>query len=103
MDIVIESLNRLDEKLQGTPQYARYLWDKQNDGSFRHIDENDFSNFVHQHLIEDLKNRGIISNREVEIRRGYGGGKGERPDIIIQAVSKGAPMMDMIRLQSLLR
>jgi hypothetical protein len=88
MDAVIESLNNLDIKLQGVTPTARFLWDKYRDGTFHPKDENDLSNYVKSHLEDDLKNKGIISNREVEIRRIYGGRKGERPDIIVQAISR---------------
>lgn len=36
----------------------------------------------------DLKSRGIIINREVELRRGSGGDPGERTDIHVDAVIK---------------
>ncbi len=39
-------------------------------------------------LDRDLKSRGIIVNREVELRRGYGGNSGERTDIHVDAVFK---------------
>ena len=38
------------------------------------------------HLEEDLKQRGIIANREVQIRSGTGGASGERTDIHVDAV-----------------
>lgn len=85
-NLVLESLQRFEEKLQGTTSGARMMWDKQADGNFKPVDENDFSNFIKQHLLDDLCGRGIIVNREVEINRGYGQGKGQRPDIIIDAV-----------------
>ena len=42
---------------------------------------NAFSDYVTIHLREDLGRRGVIVNREVEIRNGEGSGKGERTDI----------------------
>ncbi|MHC5934407.1 hypothetical protein [Nostoc sp.] len=45
-------------------------------------DENRFSDYVARYLKNNLKNRGIILNREVEIRRG------ERTDIQVDAVIK---------------
>ena len=55
---------------------------------FRPIDENAFSDYVKRYLDRDLKSRGIIVNREVELRRNYGGKPGERTDIHIDAVLK---------------
>lgn len=42
------------------------------------------------HLDEDLKQKGVIVNREVEIRRGERTGKGERTDIHVAAISRGS-------------
>jgi hypothetical protein len=87
---LIESLERLELKLQGETPAARDLWDKNNgkNNLFRPIDENAFSDYVKRFLDEDLKSRGIIANREVELRRGSGGNPGERTDIHVDAVAK---------------
>ncbi|QSV71741.1 MAG: hypothetical protein HEQ20_14545 [Aphanizomenon flos-aquae KM1D3_PB] len=53
-------------------------------------DENSLSDYVARYLKNNLKNRGIILNREVEIRPLQGGGKGERTDIQVDAVIKKA-------------
>ena len=42
------------------------------------------------HLDEDLRNAGIVVNREVEIRRGHSPGIGERTDIHVDAISYNA-------------
>jgi len=66
MDIVIGSLKRLENKLQrGEHPQAINLWNEK-----RPKDENRLSDYVKVHLEEDLKNKGIIVNREVEIKRG---------------------------------
>ncbi|MCQ3944675.1 MAG: hypothetical protein DPW11_02775 [bacterium] len=66
MDIVIASLKRLEGKLQrGEHPQAINLWNEK-----RPKDENRLSDYVKVHLEEDLKSRGIIVNREVEIKRG---------------------------------
>jgi hypothetical protein len=66
MDIIIGSLKRLEGKLQsGEHPQAINLWNEK-----RPKDENRLSDYVKVHLEEDLKNRGIIVNREVEIKRG---------------------------------
>lgn len=88
MDLVIDSLQRLEARLQGVTPVARILWDKQEDGRFKHVDENVFSDWINQHLYDDLLGQGIVANREVEIRRGYGQGKGQRTDILISAVTE---------------
>ena len=85
LDVLIESLNRLEAELQGETPAAPFLWnewkEKNEKKRYRPKDENAFSDYVKRHLEGDLKQRGIIANREVEIRNGEGSGKGERTDI----------------------
>jgi hypothetical protein len=57
-------------------------WRKITDSAYIPRDENRFSDYVARYLKTNLKNRGIILNREVEIRRG------ERTDIQVDAVIK---------------
>ncbi|MEA1909107.1 MAG: hypothetical protein U9N43_08790, partial [Euryarchaeota archaeon] len=90
LDVLIESLKRLEEELQGETPAARDIWDRVDKKRYRPIDENGFSDYVKRHLEGDLKQRGIIANREVEIRRGEGSGTGERTDIYIDAVVRGS-------------
>jgi len=77
LEVVVESLKRLDAKLHAEIPAAQFLWDRR-----RPKDENAFSDFVAMHLRDDLKQRGIISNREVQIHQI------ERTDIHIDAVSE---------------
>src|SRR5207245_124218 len=53
-------------------------------------EENALSDFVKSHLDRELKERGVIVNREVEIRRRIGASPGERTDIHVDAVMRGA-------------
>jgi hypothetical protein len=89
VEVLIEALKRLEANLQGETPAAREIWDRLHDGVYRPVDENDFSDYVKRHL-EDLNQRGIIINREVEIRRGTGGDSGERTDIHVNAVIPAA-------------
>lgn len=88
-EVIIKSLERLEEKLQGETPAAIFLWDTRR-GIYEPKSENEFSDYVKLHLVEDLREGGIIVNREVEIRRGEGIGKGERTDIHVDAVVRGA-------------
>jgi predicted NACHT family NTPase len=90
LDVLLESLKRLELELQGETPACRDLWDKDTgrDNLFRPIDENAFSDYVKRFLDRDLKSRGIVVNREVELRRSYGGNPGERTDIHVDAVLK---------------
>ncbi|GAP99541.1 NACHT domain-containing protein [Leptolyngbya sp. NIES-2104] len=90
LKVLIESLQRLELELQGETPAARDLWDKTQARAqvFKPIDENAFSDYVKRFFDRDLKSRGIIVNREVELRRNYGSNIGERTDIHVDAVLK---------------
>ncbi|WP_226574440.1 NACHT domain-containing protein [Microseira wollei] len=88
LDVLLESLKRLELELQGETPAVRDLWDKVDDKKFKPVDENAFSDYVKRFLDKDLKSRGIVVNREVELRRNYGGSPGERTDIHVDAVVK---------------
>lgn len=88
LDVIIASLETLQKKLQGKTYAAVHLWDRVAPKKFRPVDENRLSDFVKWHLEEDLGNRGVVINREVEIRQGIGTGRGERTDIQVDAVLK---------------
>lgn len=94
LEVIIESLRRLEEKLHGETPAVADLWNKIGDKYCRPKDENGFSDYVKRHLDEDLRSNGIIVNREVEIRRAEGPGSGQRTDIHVDAVIRG-PGTDM--------
>ncbi|HKO90392.1 MAG TPA: ATP-binding protein [Polyangiaceae bacterium] len=89
LDLVVESLDRLQGLLQGETPLAEFLWNEQTGGRAPKA-ENSISNFVKSHLDRDLKERGIVLNREVEIRRTVGRSTGQRTDIQIVATVKDA-------------
>lgn len=95
LSILTESLARLELELQGETSASRDLWDLKSAKLFRPIDENAFSDYVKRFLDRDLKLRGIIANREVELRRSYGGNSGERTDIHVDAILK-SPSGEML-------
>jgi len=94
-DVVVASLGRLQYELRGEIPSVRDVWDlkekrgKNNPVVWEPHDENDFSDFVARHLRRDLRECGIVSLREVEIRRGNGQ-PGERTDIYVVATVEGA-------------
>jgi hypothetical protein len=86
LEVVTESLQRLEAKLQGETPAAPDLWNERDDGTYRPKDEEAFSDYVKRHLQEDLEGRGVVVNREVVIRQGEGPGRGERTDVHVNAV-----------------
>ncbi|KIL40266.1 hypothetical protein SD70_14885 [Gordoniibacillus kamchatkensis] len=89
LEVLVESLNRLEQKLHGITPEVMWLWNEIDRRKYRPRTENEFSDYVKQHLVEDLQGRGIIVNREVEIRRSAGSLPGERTDIHVNAVLSG--------------
>lgn len=84
LEVVIEGLQRIQTKLQGETPLAPFLWDQVVK---KPKYENDISDFLVSQLRDELFHRGIIINREVEIRSGRSGEEGERTDIHIDAIS----------------
>jgi hypothetical protein len=92
--VVTESLVRLQETLHGETPARIFLWDvlparAEREKRYRPKDENSLSDYVKLHLERDLKQRGIIVLREVEIRRAAGGDPGERTDLYVDAYMPG--------------
>ena len=85
LDVLVESLKRYEAKLQGETPSVIDLW---NENPYRPKDEGRFSDHIKRHLEEDLRQRGIIVNREVRIRRGVGAGTGEQTDIHVDAITQ---------------
>jgi len=89
LDVLVESLARLDRELHGETPTVQFLWDTWSDGAARRQrpkEENALSDFVKSYFERDIKSRGVIVNREVEIRRRIGMTEGERTDIHVDAV-----------------
>jgi len=86
LDVLIESLQRLELELQGETPASRDIWDKESKDFFKPVNENTFSNYVKRHFDRDLKLQGIFANREVELRSKATGAVLERTDIHVDAV-----------------
>ncbi|CAA9332512.1 MAG: hypothetical protein AVDCRST_MAG93-6262 [uncultured Chloroflexia bacterium] len=84
-------MQRLQAKLHGETPAVAFLWNESREDGKTHYhpkNEERFSDFVKMHLDDDLRGRGIIANREVQIRRGEGGVPGERTDIHVDAIRR---------------
>ena len=84
LNVIVESLDRLQAKLHAEVPAVQFLWNKVANKVFRPCDENALSDYVKLHLDDDLQKRGVVINREVRIHRG------ERTDIHVDAVTKSA-------------
>jgi hypothetical protein len=85
LDVIIESLSRLQADLHGELASVGVLWNSKNTDWWPK-EEEDISDYVAHHLKKDLAERGIIINREVQIRRGRRGEMpGQNTDIHVDA------------------
>lgn len=88
LDVVVESLERLQRRLHDELPAVQDLWNATTKGECWPKDEQDISNYVARHLREDLAGRGIIANREVQIRRSRPEEMtGQNADIHVDAVT----------------
>jgi hypothetical protein len=99
--VVLESLQRLQDELVGENPIVRQIWDKQPGEvtTWRPNSENEFSDFVAAHLRRDLKHRGIIALREVEIRP-VAVQRGERTDLYVVAKTEASDSEELIHIIS---
>ncbi|MCA1956921.1 MAG: hypothetical protein LDL14_00125 [Nitrospira sp.] len=84
MQVLVEALERWQTLLQGETPEAQFLWDNVSKSAAKPKDENTFSDYVKIHLDKEVKQRGIVLNREVRIHRR------ERTDIHVDAVTRSA-------------
>ncbi len=82
LETVADSLRSLEKELQGETPAAVFLWDHIKDDQYKPKRETDFSDYIKLHLEKELRDRGVVVNREVQIHRG------ERTDIYVNALSK---------------
>ncbi|MCA9499833.1 MAG: hypothetical protein KC588_11620, partial [Nitrospira sp.] len=70
LQVLVESLERFQAQLQGETPEAQFLWDNISNSDAKPKDENTFADYIKIYLEKDLKQRGIVLNREVRIHRG---------------------------------
>jgi hypothetical protein len=85
--IVLESLDRLQKRVQGPNRPATQYWDESRDEQ-KPKSETRLADNLRDYLDLVLRQDAIIINREVEIRNLPGRGIGERTDLLIAAASK---------------
>jgi hypothetical protein len=85
LEVTIESLKRLQAEFTSETSIAPSFWDKTSDNRFRPKDEPTISDMVKRFLQDDLVRKHAVVNREVEIQRPLGSGKGPATDIHISA------------------
>jgi hypothetical protein len=87
LGVILESLSHLQAELHGELASVGDLWNSKGKDWWPKQEE-DISDYIARHLKKDLADRGIIINREVQIRRGRRGEMaGQSTDIHVDAVS----------------
>lgn len=89
LEVILESLRLLQARLQGETPLAPFLWNGKKPKR-----EEDISEWVKIHLEDDLKGRGVVLGREVQIHRF------DRTDIHVTAVttSKRADLFGTVKV-----
>lgn len=86
LELVIESMRRFQAELHGELGSVVDLWDH-HEKEWRPVQEEDISDYIVRFLRRDLADRGVVLNREVQIRKGRGDDMpGQRTDIHVDAV-----------------
>jgi hypothetical protein len=80
LDVVMESLERIQARMIGETPQAYLLWNEK-DGVCWPRDENALSDYLKAELEKDLDQRGVLVGREVEIRRTAHSSQGQRIDL----------------------
>lgn len=81
--VVLEGLERIQDMLSSQGQ-AHQIWDT---AARRPKRETEVAAWIADRLRDDLRGRGIVINREVEVRINPRGGIGDRTDIHIDAIA----------------
>ena len=100
--VVLESLSRLQRELHGDLAAVGDLWNSKKAGWWPK-EEEDISDYIARFLRRDLADRGIIINREVQIRRGRRGEMpGQSTDIHVDASPREGSQTDQYGAISLI-
>ena len=86
LDVLVDSLEHIQDALQGENPAAVELWDNRGDTrnpAWCPVDELRLSDWIARHLREHLSERGVVINREVQIRCD------QATDIHVDAVAPG--------------
>jgi hypothetical protein len=98
-EVVLEVLDRLARLLHGETPLIGFLWNEmrlQRQLRRRPKTETQLSDFIKAFLDLDLRQRGVVVNREVQIRPAIGRGTGEITDIHVDAVRADQEPVDRI-------
>lgn len=90
-----EALQEVQARLTGATPRSHLLWDSH---SGRPKSEDEISDYLASELAQILQVRGVVVNREVQIRRLQQSGIGERTDLLVDAALPGRVDVDPLSL-----
>ena len=94
LGVVLESLSRLQRELHGDLAGVGDLWNSDK-ADWWPKQEEDVSDYIARFLRRDLVDRGVVINREVQIRRGRRGEMpGQNTDIHVDATPRAGSQTD---------
>lgn len=85
---VATALEKIQARLTGATPESHYLWDSH---AGRPKSEDEISDYLANELERELTARGVIVNREVQVRRNRPTGIGERTDLLVDAAPVSGP------------
>jgi hypothetical protein len=88
-------LDEIQVGLTGATPASHYLWDTHTG---RPKTEDEVSDYLRNELDRALAVRGIVVNREVQVRRNRASGIGERTDLLVEAAAATGPEASHISL-----
>jgi hypothetical protein len=83
-EVLLESLGRAQDELQAVTPAAIDLWDTVAE---RPKSENEISDWLQRWLRQDLRGRGVLVDREVQITPGPRGKMGQSGDLVVSALA----------------
>lgn len=92
---VVEVLGEIQTRLTGGTPESHYLWDTH---AGRPKSEDEISDYLANELNRALTARGVVINREVQVRRNRTSGIGERTDLLIDALPPARASMGHLSL-----
>ncbi|HZI15946.1 MAG TPA: hypothetical protein VE153_36605 [Myxococcus sp.] len=87
LEVVLESLGRIQAELHDETPAIHDLWNKDPKGHLSPKEEVRLSDWLKRHLQKDLAGRRVVVNREVEIRPSEPSRPGQRTDLRVDAIA----------------
>ena len=92
ISVIVESLGRLEANLHGEPRMARYLREGRTHDA-KPLSEEEVSDYIANHLNNDVINTGLIVSREVQIQQAPAR---QRIDLKVSTISQSEAPINLV-------